>query len=116
MTHYTQDCNWGCKYNTKGICERCNENILVYRYDWIKLLGKRLYNYNYKYDYNSEEHKKLESDYLKGLISGFKYSKIIEDKHYIIVNPSEINSLGTLEELGPWQKDPDSTHCWLRTI
>lgn len=26
MTHYMIDCNWDCKYNLQGNCERCGEN------------------------------------------------------------------------------------------
>lgn len=114
MSHYTIDCNWGCEYNSQGNCKRCGENILHYRDEWIKHFGNKYYNH--AYDYNSEEHLKLEIKRSKREISIEEYFNILNDKLNIKMNVSEINLPDSLEELEDWQKDPNSNHCWLRTI
>lgn len=113
MSHYTIDCNWGCEYNSQGICKRCGENILNYRNEWIKFLGDKYYDYDF---FHSTEGELLENKRLRKEISIDEYFEILNSKLYVKVKVSEINSSNSLEELEDWQKDPDSDHCWLRTI
>lgn len=114
MSHYTKDCNWGCEYNLERICKRCRENILSFRNKWVEYLKEHpIYNEEY---FKSEEYKELINKLHSGLISFDEYSKIVEYNRDLKLNILSVNSLDSLNELSPWQKDPDASHCWLRTI
>lgn len=114
MTHYTINCDWGCKYNSSGICERCSENVLKYRDRWIEYLPKKLWNSNF--DCSCKEYKELEEKYSYDRISISEFLRLENKLRYIDVKISEVNLQNSLEELDPWQKDPDASWCWLRVV
>ena len=113
MTHYTINCDWGCKYIDE-LCERCGESILYYRDRWIKHLGEKIYNS--LYDSSSPENIDLKNKLLEGKISIEDYFKISNEKRFIKINVSSLSPPSSLEELEPWQKDPDNNHCWIRIV